>query len=159
MDEALHDRWLAQADRRLSGSGRRSGAARNAVVELLARDGQCLLSAQEILDRLRPQGTGSSASVYRALDELFELGLLHRLDGRDGIARYEIADPLEQHRHYHFVDEASEEVRAFTDDGLEQVIQAVARRLGVHLTGHDVILRGRSLPTRAGRSPRSTRAT
>jgi len=142
MDEALRNRWLAQVDRQLSGPGRRTGAARTAVVELLARDGQCLLSPQEVIDRLRPLGTGSSASVYRALDELFELGLLHRLDGRDGVARYEIADPLRHH--HHFVDEASGEVRAFTDDGLEQVIEAVAERLGVQLTGHDVILRGRS---------------
>jgi Fur family ferric uptake transcriptional regulator len=142
MDEALHDRWLARADRQLSGPGRRAGAARRAVVELLARDGQCLLSAQEIIDRLRERGTGSPASVYRALDELFELGLLHRLDGRDGIARYEIADP---HRHHHhFVDEASGEVRPFTDDALERTIAAVAKRLGVQLTGHDVILRGRA---------------
>jgi Fur family transcriptional regulator, ferric uptake regulator len=143
MDEALRDRWLARADRQLSVGGRRSGAARRAVVELLARDGQCLLSAQEIIDRLRQRGAGSSASVYRALDELFELGLLHRLDGRDGIARYEIADP---HRHHHhFVDETSGEIRPFTDDGLELVIESVAKRLGVRLTGHDVILRGRSL--------------
>ena len=142
MDEALRNRWLAQVDGQLSGPGRRTGAARTAVVELLARDGQCLLSPQEVIDRLRPLGTGSPASVYRALDELFELGLLHRLDGRDGVARYEIADPLRHH--HHFVDEASGEVRAFTDDGLEQVIEAVAERLGVQLTGHDVILRGRS---------------
>jgi Fur family ferric uptake transcriptional regulator len=142
MDEALHDRWLARADRQLSGPGRRAGAARTAVVELLAREGQCLLSAQDIIDRLRERGIGSPASVYRALDELFELGLLHRLDGRDGTARYEISDP---HRHHHhFVDEVSGEVRAFTDDALEQTITAVARRLGVELTGHDVMLRGRS---------------
>ena len=142
MDQLLRDRWLAQADETLSTAGRRSGAARTAVVELLAREGQCLLSAQEIIDRLREGGTGSPASVYRTLDELFELGLLHRLDGRDGIARYEIADP---HRHHHhLVDEASGEVRPFTDDALERTIEAVAKRLGVQLTGHDVILRGRA---------------
>jgi Fur family ferric uptake transcriptional regulator len=141
VDEALRDRWLARADRRLSGSGRRAGAARRAVVELLARDGQCLLSPQEIIERLRPEGAGSPSSVYRALDELHELGLLHRLDARDGSARYEIADPLRHH--HHFLDEASGDVRPFTDDALEQAIDAVAERLGVRLTGHDVILRGR----------------
>src|SRR5687768_5948780 len=73
MDEALRDRWLTHADSRLSGPGRRSGAARTAVVELLAREAQCLLTAQEIIDRLRPGGAGSPASVYRTLDELFEL--------------------------------------------------------------------------------------
>jgi Fur family ferric uptake transcriptional regulator len=118
----------------------RSGAARTAVIELLAREGQCLLSAQDILDRLRSQGGGSAASVYRVIDELFGLGLLHRLDGRDGVARYEIADP--DRHHHHFVDEQTGEVEAFSDEALEQAIDAVAGRLGVRLSGHDVVLRG-----------------
>jgi Fur family ferric uptake transcriptional regulator len=140
MDPQLRDRWLAYAQRRTDGAGLRAGAARAAVVELLARDGQCLLSAQEITDRLRSQGSGSTTSVYRVLDELFELGLLHRLDGRDGIARYEIADP--EHHHHHFVDERTGSVEAFTDEALERAIDAVAERLGIELAGHDVVLRG-----------------
>jgi len=140
MDGALRDRWLEQAEQRLTGAGLRAGAARTAVVELLAREGQCLMSAQEITDRLRGRGSASAASVYRVLDELFELGLLHRLDGRDGIARYEIADP--QRHHHHIVDERSGEVRPFTDEALEDAIAAVGRRLGMRLTSHEVILRG-----------------
>jgi Fur family ferric uptake transcriptional regulator len=138
---ALRDRWLEQVEQRLSRSGRRSGAARTAVVELLSREGQCLLSAQDIIERLRPERPGSVSSVYRALDELHELGLLHRLDGRDGIARFEIADPVQHH--HHLIDEASGKITAFTDESLERAIAAVADRLGVQLTGHDVILRGR----------------
>jgi Fur family transcriptional regulator, ferric uptake regulator len=140
MDTALRDRWLERAEQRLTGAGLRAGAARTAVVELLAREGQCLLSAQEITDQLRLRGSGSAASVYRVLDELFELGLLHRLDGRDGIARYEIADP-ERH-HHHIVDDRSGEVRSFADEALEAAIAAVGRRLGMRLTSHEVILRG-----------------
>jgi Fur family transcriptional regulator, ferric uptake regulator len=140
VDPELRDRWLARAVQLTSGAGLRSGAARTAVIELLAREGQCLLTAQEITDRLRSQGAGSPATVYRVMDELFELGLLHRLDGRDGVARFEIADP--QRHHHHFVDERTGEVQAFADDALEDAIDAVAERLGVELTGHDVVLRG-----------------
>lgn len=140
MDAELRDRWLAHAQELVSGAGLRSGAARTAVIELLAREGQCLLSAQDITDRLRAQRAGSAASVYRVLDELFELGLLHRLNGRDGVARFEIADP--QRHHHHFVDERTGDVEAFSDEKLEQAIGAVAERLGVDLSGHDVVLRG-----------------
>jgi Fur family transcriptional regulator, ferric uptake regulator len=140
MDSQLRDRWLAHVQRRTNTAGLRTGAARQAVVELLAREGQCLLTAQEITHLLRSQGSGSTTSVYRVLDELFKLGLLHRLDGRDGIARYEIADPEEHH--HHFVDETTGSVEAFSDDALEQAIDAVADRLGIYLTGHDVVLRG-----------------
>ena len=144
MDPELRDRWLAHAQRRTDGAGLRAGAARTAVVELLAREGQCLLTPQEITDRLRAQGIGSAASVYRIIDELFALGLLHRLDGRDGVARYEIADP-EQH-HHHFVDESTGTVEAFSDDALERAIDDVAARLGIELSGHDVVLRGARRP-------------
>ena len=99
------------------------------------------MSAQEITDKLRSQRTGSAASVYRILEELSDLGLLHRLNGQDGTARYEIADP-ESH-HHHFVDEQSGDVSAFTDEALEQAINDVADRLGVQLSGHEVVLRGR----------------
>jgi hypothetical protein len=61
--------------------------------------------------RVRARDTGSAASVYRIVDDLLALGPLHRLDGRDGVARYEIAEP--EHHHHHFVDEATGSVEAF----------------------------------------------
>jgi Fur family ferric uptake transcriptional regulator len=140
VDTELRDRWLIQANERMTAAGLKAGAARTVVIELLAREAHCLLSATEITDRLRAQQSGSAASVYRVIDELCELGLLDRLDGRDGIARYEIADP--EHHHHHFVNERTGTVEAFTDEQLEQTISAVAHRLGVELTSHDVILRG-----------------
>lgn len=149
MDRELHDRWLARATDRTAAAGLRAGAARMAVIELMAREGQCLLSAQEITDRLRTQPVGSAASVYRVVDELFGLGLLHRLDGRDGVARFEIAD-RDQH-HHHVVDEGTGSVEPFADEELERAISSVARRLDLELTGHDVVLRG--VRRRAPRSP------
>ncbi|MFT4036024.1 MAG: Fur family transcriptional regulator [Patulibacter sp.] len=149
MDPELRDRWLAHAEQQTAANGRRSGAARTAVVELLAREGQCLLTAQQLTDLLRASetGIGSAASVYRILDDLHQLGLLHRFDGGDGVARYEISDPA--HHHHHLVDEASGRVEPFTDDELERAIVAAAQRLGVQLTSHDVILRGRRTPPRS----------
>jgi len=137
---ALRDRWLARAEHRLTQAGLRAGAARTAVVELLAREGHCLMSAQEVCDRLRATGTASPASVYRVLDQLCDLGLLHRLYGKDGVARYEIVDP--ENHHHHLVDEGSGEVRPFKDEQLEEAIEKVGRRLGVRITGHEVTLRG-----------------
>jgi Fur family ferric uptake transcriptional regulator len=138
MDRKLRDRWIEQAGKTLSSSGRRAGASRTAIVELLASEGQCLLSAHDILERL-PRS--SASSVYRTLEELFGLGLLHRLNGHDGVARYEIADP--RHHHHHFIDAETGAPTPFTDEGLERAIAAAARRLGVTLSGHDVVIRGR----------------
>jgi len=147
-DGEFAERWLAHASRRLTGAGLRAGAARTAVIELLAREGHCLLTAQDITDRLRTRQAGSAASVYRVIDELFELGLLHRFDGRDGVARFEIADP--DRHHHHFIDEKTGQAEPFADDELERAIAAAAGRLGLRLTGHDVVLRGRREPSDPG---------
>jgi Fur family ferric uptake transcriptional regulator len=112
-----------------------------AVVELLADEGRCLLSAQEITERLRRRGDRcSAASVYRSLDQLQQLGLVNRLDGPDGSARFEIADPTDHH--HHFVDEDSGQTIPFEDEQLERAISEVGNRLGLRLTGHEVTLRG-----------------
>ncbi|MGD9695677.1 MAG: Fur family transcriptional regulator [Thermoleophilia bacterium] len=148
MDQRLADRWLELAQQRLAGSGRRLGAARAGILDILAREGQCLVGALEISDKLRARGEkGSQASVYRVLDELHGLGLLHRAAGQDGVARYEIADPHEHH--HHFVDDETGDVKAFTDPALERAIDEIAERLGVELSGHEVVLRGRRSAARS----------
>jgi len=148
VDHAARDRWLTEAQRRTRGAGLRSGQTRKAVMELLASEGQCLLSAQDVIDEITARKAGSRASAYRVLDDLYELGLLHRMDGRDGIARFEIADP--DHHHHHAVNEATGEITAFTDPVLEASIAAIAERLGLELTSHDVTLRGKPLPAADG---------
>ena len=50
----------------------------------------CCLSAQELFDGLRAEGRAVGiASVYRALDQLAELRLVHRVDLGHGLTRYE----------------------------------------------------------------------
>lgn len=135
--------WLDHAYRRIADAGLRSGAARSAVIEYLAGEGRCLLAAQELVEAMRERGQSSAASVYRALDELVGLGLVHRVHGPDGLARFEIA--LLGSHHHHFVDDETGAVTAFEDAALEQAIHAIGARLGVALSSHEVILRGTRL--------------
>ena len=138
----MPDDWREHADRRLREAGLRASAGRSAVVELLARR-ECLASAQELARELSDRGgAGSPATVYRALDTLHALGLVHRVDSGDGVARFEPADPTGEH-HHHLVLEDSGEVVSFADAELEAAIEGIGRRLGIEITGHDVILRGR----------------
>ena len=113
MDHAARKRWLEHSQLVLRGAGLRASAGRSAVVELLGRQ-SCLLSAQDISDKLRAAGSrGSSATVYRALETLHELGLVRRFDS-DGSARYEPVDPSGEH-HHHIVLEQSGDVVPFED--------------------------------------------
>lgn len=129
----------------MSGAGLRTGAARARVVAFMAEEGQCLVGAQEIVDGLRERGGGGAqASVYRVLDELHGLGLVRRSVDDQGAARYEIHD--DDHHHHHFVDDATGAVTAFEDAALEDALAEAAERLGVELSGHEIVLRGRKVP-------------
>jgi Fur family ferric uptake transcriptional regulator len=141
MATAVSD-WGQHARDELQRAGHRAGAARLAVVDLLARQ-DCCLSAREIADELRTEGSEVGiASVYRALDVLDELRLVQRLDAGEGVVRYEPAHPS-GHHHHHVVCDRCGRVSAFADPQLEEAIERTARRLDHAVEGHDVVLRGR----------------
>ena len=132
--------WVDHAQRELARAGHRAGGARGAVLGLLS-DQHCVLSAQAIHERLRGQHrTVGLASVYRALDVLTGLKLVHRIDV-DGTACYEPADPSGEHHHHAICDRCGR-MTAFEDAELERVIDALGERLGYRVDAHDVVLRG-----------------
>lgn len=135
-----HSPWTEHALLELSRAGHRSGGARQEVLTLLARQ-DCVLSAQEIHDRLRAGDRAVGlASVYRALELLTSLKLVHRIEV-DGVACFEPADPSGEHHHHAICDRCGR-MSAFEDSELERLIDAVGERLGYRVDGHDVVLRG-----------------
>ena len=99
-------------------------------------------SAQEIHDALRAGGGKAVglASVYRALDVLAQLKLVHRIDV-DGVACYEPADPSGDHHHHAICDRCGK-LDAFEDAEIERLLHDVGERLGYEVGAHDVVLRG-----------------
>lgn len=135
------DGWTEHALRVLAGHGYRAGGARSAVVEFLGREGGCL-TADEVVARLRDEGRRAGpASVYRALNLLSDLGLLHRAAVGDAAVRYDLVDPGEEH-HHHLVCERCGRTVTFTDRNLEAAIDDVSARVGYVVDSHDVTLRG-----------------
>jgi Fur family transcriptional regulator, ferric uptake regulator len=133
--------WREHAIETLRDGGHRSGGARTAVIDLLARQ-DCCLTAQEIFDRLRADGRSVGiASVYRALEILTSAKLVQRLEMGEGIARYEPVHVGGEH-HHHLVCDACGRVQAFEDDALEDALDRLGERLGFEVGGHDVVLRG-----------------
>jgi Fur family transcriptional regulator, ferric uptake regulator len=135
------ERWSRNALGGLDRAGHRSGAAREAVVRLLAAQ-DCCLSAQEISDRLRASGERvGTASVYRALDLLHRNGMLHRVQLGDAEARYEPRVPGGEH-HHHVVCDRCGRIVPFEDPALERAIDRLGGRLRHRVSGHDVVIRG-----------------
>jgi Fur family ferric uptake transcriptional regulator len=132
--------WRRHADDELTRAGHRAGGARAAVLDLIAEHA-CCLSAQEMHDRLRARDQAIGlASVYRALETLASLHLVHRVEV-DGTAHFERADPSGDH-HHHAICSSCGKRDAFEDPELEAAIAQVAQRLGYAVGEHDVVLRG-----------------
>jgi Fur family transcriptional regulator, ferric uptake regulator len=134
--------WVEHAGDALRDAGLKPGAARAAVIDVLAEQ-RCCLPAPAIhaaVRRRRPRV--GIASVYRALETLTALGLVHRVDVGAGGARYEPAQPSGDH-HHHLVCGECGKIEPFSDDRLEHVIDNVSEAASFRIDQHDVVLRGR----------------
>ncbi|HEY8082040.1 MAG TPA: Fur family transcriptional regulator [Solirubrobacterales bacterium] len=128
--------WAEHATHRLEQAGYRSGGSRRQVVELLARE-RCAVTALEIDRRLDSVGR---ASVYRTLEQLEKLHLVHRVQiGGDSVG-FERLDP--KAHHHHLVCEECGLLSPFSSPDLEEAIEAVIRQSDYTVAAHDVVLRG-----------------
>jgi Fur family ferric uptake transcriptional regulator len=133
--------WSQHVHEVLAGAGFKRGGAREQVIELLARE-PCALTAGEIEDALRESGRSPGrATIYRVLDQLVEHSLAERVEVGDGQARFERQHPGGEH-HHHLVCEGCGRLIAFDDPGLERAIARLSQRLGLRVSGHDILLRG-----------------
>jgi Fur family ferric uptake transcriptional regulator len=134
--------WVARAFSVLGDAGYRAGGARSAVVEAIGREGGCL-SAEEVSTRLRSAGKRvGTASVYRALSVLSDLGALHAVSMPGAPLRYELVLPG-GHHHHHVVCDGCGETASFQDPDLEAAIERLSSRVAYRVEAHDVTLRGR----------------
>jgi Fur family ferric uptake transcriptional regulator len=141
MAAAVKSDWAEHALASLQGAGLRRGGARTAVVEALARH-DCAVTALDLDDELRrrrpPVGR---ASVYRALDQLEELGLVQRIEVTRGTAAYERVEPS-GHHHHHAICRGCGRMETFEDRALEQAIGRISAGMPFEVSEHDVVLRG-----------------
>lgn len=134
--------WAEQARTALSGAGYRRGGARAAVIDALAEQ-DCAITALELEDLLRRGDAGvGRASIYRALEQLEQLGLLQRLEVCRGTAGYERVEPDGEH-HHHAICRNCGRLIPFEDPSLERALAEVADRISFDVSEHDVVLRGR----------------
>lgn len=135
------DSWAARAQEVLAQNKHHTGAARQALLELM--DSQtCALSAIEIEDALRAgERPVGRASIYRILDELERLHLVQKLQVGQAMARYEPIRTGEGH-HHHLVCDTCGTVMPFTDTDLENAIKKLSRRVPMHVAEHEIVLHG-----------------
>ena len=124
-------------EERLADSGyRRTGPRRTVVQAILEQPGP--VTAQEIADRLRASGVGR-ATVFRTIDVLTDLGMLHRL--HTGSCNAYTVCPREHH--HHLTCSTCGRVESVAGCGLDEQLALLARGAGFSIEGHQLELTGR----------------
>jgi Fur family ferric uptake transcriptional regulator len=142
MSTAIDTGWAEHALATLQAAGHRRGGARTAVVEALSRH-DCAVTALDLDDELRSRRPPvGRASVYRALEQLEQLGLVQRIEVCRGTAGYERVDPA-GHHHHHAICRDCGRMVPFEDSSLEKAIEGLSDRMEFDISEHDVVLRGR----------------
>ncbi len=76
------------------------------------------------------------ATVYRTLEILERIGVLHRLDSGDGHSRYELNLASEEHYHHHLICTECGHISEFNDDLLETIETRIHDETGFRITDH-----------------------
>lgn len=133
--------WEEHALSALRAAGLRRGGARTAVVEALAGH-DCAVTALQLDDELRRRKPRvGRASIYRALEQFEELGLVSRIELTRGTAAYERIEPDGRH-HHHAICRSCGRMETFEDPKLERAIGRVSEGISFDISEHDVVLRG-----------------
>lgn len=121
------------------------------MIEALAAENGCV-EAEELAAHLREEGRRiGTASVYRALGLLTEMGLLQKVALPDSPARFELVHPDGEH-HHHIVCDSCGRTEAFHDEKLEQAIDAVGERSEFAVDSHEITLHGRCRKCSGGKA-------
>ncbi len=141
MATSVETKWSEHALEALQRAGLRRGGARIAVVEALANH-DCAVTALELDDELgRRQPRVGRASIYRALEQFEQLGLVRRIEMTRGTAGYERIEP-DGHHHHHAICNACGKTVSFEDRGLERTIGRISGEVPFEVSEHEVVLRG-----------------
>lgn len=141
MATATDTGWAKHALATLRAAGLRRGGARTAVVEALSGHA-CAVTALELDDELRRREPPvARASIYRALEQFEELGLVRRVEKSRGTAAYERVEP-DGHHHHHAICRCCGRMETFEDRDLERAIDKVSDSMSIDVLEHDVVLRG-----------------
>ncbi len=110
---------------------------RRLIVQKLLSDEDNHPSAEEIYHMVRSEDPEVGlATVYRTLDLLQRLDIVHKVNFGDGKARYEMRG--EQHQHHHLLCTECGLIHEVGEDLLGEVEEKLTARTGFRISDHDV---------------------
>ena len=123
---------------RLEENSYRLTPQREAVVDVLIANAEDHLSAEEVYMHTRRLHTEIGlATVYRNLELLERLEIIHRFDYGDGQSRYEIKmGDEDKHYHHHLICQKCGKIGEFHSDLLESVEKRITEETGFEVSDH-----------------------
>ncbi|MGI5839015.1 MAG: Fur family transcriptional regulator [bacterium] len=111
---------------------------REIIVRVIAGHPDEHLSADEVYSLVRQKAPDvGMATVYRTLDLLERLKIIHRMNFGDGKSRYELCQ-ANTHHHHHLVCLECGEITEVKKDLLAQLEETVARENDFTIVDHDL---------------------
>jgi len=109
------------------------------VLQSLLENNDQHLSAEELYALAREKDPESGlATIYRTLELLEELNILHKLNFGDGRSRYELCHIQTEHHHHHLICLNCNQILEVKQDLLSQLEELIEREHGFRIVDHNV---------------------
>jgi Fur family ferric uptake transcriptional regulator len=112
---------------------------RRIVLQTLLENTEQHLSAEELYALARDKDPEIGlATIYRTLELLEDLNILHKLNFGDGRSRYELCHVQSEHHHHHLVCLSCNQILEVKQDLLSQLEDLIEREHGFRIVDHNV---------------------
>jgi Fur family ferric uptake transcriptional regulator len=116
---------------------------REATVKVLLENEEDHLSAEDVYLLVKEKAPEIGlATVYRTLELLSELKIIHKINFGDGVARYEFRAENAEHHHHHLICIQCGTVDEIIEDLLGDVEQLVERDFRFKISDHRLTFHG-----------------
>ncbi|MCF6093464.1 transcriptional repressor [Microaerobacter geothermalis] len=116
---------------------------REATVRVLLENEEDHLSAEDVYMLVKDKAPEIGlATVYRTLELLSELKIIHKINFGDGVARYEFRAEDAAHHHHHLVCIRCGKVDEIIEDLLEDVEKKVQKEFRFEILDHRLTFHG-----------------
>lgn len=116
---------------------------REATVQVLLENEGGHLSAEDVYLLVKEKAPEIGlATVYRTLELLSELNILHKLNFGDGVSRYEFRSEETKHHHHHLICLHCGDVEEIKEDWLEPIEQRIENQYGFKIMDHHLMFHG-----------------
>ena len=134
---------IERIKQQLHSSGYKLTPQREATVKVLLENEADHLSAEDVYLLVKEKAPEIGlATVYRTLELLSELKVIHKINFGDGVARYEFRAENAEHHHHHLICIQCGTVDEIEEDLLGEVEQVVEKEFRFKIADHRLTFHG-----------------